>query len=66
MYFFLSLDATNPSAGPYLIATRTQTIGAHPGCGGGFFNGYIHQLQILFGTAKTAAQILDDATLFAY
>jgi len=32
----------------------------------GFFNGYIDQLAILFNTAKTATEILADATLVAY
>jgi hypothetical protein len=66
MYFLLLIDSTNPSATPCLITSGIQTIGAYPGCGGGFFDGYIDQLEILFGTAKTAAQILDDATLVAY
>jgi hypothetical protein len=48
-----------------LITAGIQTIGAYPYCGGGFFNGYIDQLQILFSRAKTAAEILDDATLVA-
>jgi hypothetical protein len=66
MCFLPSLDATNPYATPCLITSGVQTIGAYPGCGGGFFDGYIDQLEILFGTAKTAAQILADATLVAY
>ena len=68
MYFLPLLDSTNPYATPCLITSPTspQTIGAYPGGGAGLFNGYIDQLQILFGTAKTASQILDDATLVAY
>ena len=55
----------NPSAPPCLVTAGVQTIGAYPYCGGGFFNGYIDQLQILFSRAKTSAEILDDATLVA-
>jgi hypothetical protein len=62
----LFLDSTNGAAPPCLITSGLQTIGAYPGGGGGFFQGYIDQLQILFNTAKTAAQILDDATLVAH
>lgn len=49
-----------------MITAGVQTIGAYPSFGGGFFNGYIDQLQISFNVAKTAAQILDDATLVAH
>jgi hypothetical protein len=66
MFFLTLLDATHTNASPCIITSGSQVIGANPGCGGGFFNGYIDQLSILFGTAKTAAQILNDATLVAY
>ena len=56
----------NPNAPPCLITAGIQTIGAYPGLNGGFFHGYIDQLEILFGVAKTAAQILDDATLVVH
>jgi hypothetical protein len=66
-YYLLSLDATNPYATPCLItALGAQAIGAYPGGGGGYFDGYIDQVEILFNTAKSAAQILDDATLVAH
>ncbi|CAF3740234.1 unnamed protein product [Rotaria socialis] len=59
-------DATNPNALPCLITAGVQTIGAYPGCGAGFFDGYIDQLEILFSVAKTATEILNDATLVGY
>ena len=48
-----------------MVTAGVQTIGAYPYCGGGFFNGYIDQLQILYSRAKSSAEILDDATLVA-
>lgn len=61
--FLLLIDATNPSAPPCLITAGIQTIGSYPSYTSGYFHGYIDQLEILFGRAKTAAEILDDATL---
>ena len=66
MSFLLSLDAINTGAPPCLITAGVQTIGTYPGYGGGFFHGYIDQLTILFNRAKTAAEILADATLVVY
>ncbi|CAF3958888.1 unnamed protein product [Adineta steineri] len=60
------VDGTNTLAPPCLITSGTQTIGSYPAGGGGFFNGYIDQLEILFNRAKTSAEILDDATLVGY
>lgn len=59
------LDGIHTNSGPCLVNTGIQTIGAYPARTAGFFNGYIDQLQILLGTAKTNQQILDDATLVA-
>ncbi|CAF3513171.1 unnamed protein product [Rotaria socialis] len=60
------VDATHTNSSPCLITAGIQTIGAYPSFTSGFFNGYIDQLEILFGQAKTAAEILDDATLVGY
>ena len=49
-----------------MITSGVQTIGCYPWYNGGFFNGYIDQLTILFNRAKTAAEILADATLVVY
>ena len=57
------LDGTHFNASPCLITAGPQTIGCYFNFQGGFFDGYIDQLAILSNTAKTAAQILDDATL---
>ncbi|MCC7159854.1 MAG: hypothetical protein IT281_09970 [Ignavibacteria bacterium] len=66
LYSSFLLDATNPNALPCLITAGIQTIGSYPGCGAGFFHGYIDQLAILFSRAKTATEILNDATLVGY
>jgi len=42
-----------------------QAIGRYPQSAGGFFDGYLDQISILFNRAKTAAEILADATLVA-
>lgn len=64
---FLSfVDAINTNSQPCLITAGWQTIGSYPQGGGGFFDGYIDQLAILFNRAKTATEILADATLVAY
>ena len=64
--FLLLIDATNPNAAPCLITSGIQTIGSYFHYGAGFFHGYIDQLGILFNRAKTAAEILDDATLVGH
>ena len=58
------IDGVNPSAPGCLITSGGQAIGMYPQ-GGGLFDGYIDQLQILFNRAKSAQEILDDATLVA-
>ena len=65
MLFFLSglVDATHSGSAPCQITAGVQTIGAYWHGGAGYFDGYIDQLQILFNRAKTASEILDDATL---
>ncbi|CAF1183323.1 unnamed protein product [Adineta steineri] len=61
------VDGTNTLAPPCLITSGIQTIGSYPPIyNGGFFDGYIDQLEILFNRAKTSAEILDDATLVGY
>ena len=60
------VDAVNPGAPPCLINSALQTIGCYPGVAAGYFHGYIDQLTILFNTAKTAAQILEDAALVVH
>ena len=60
------LDGTHQNASPCLITAGPQTIGCYFNFVHGFFDGYIDQLVILFDTAKTAAEILDDATLVVY
>ncbi|CAF4132889.1 unnamed protein product, partial [Adineta steineri] len=63
----LTVNGTNTLAPPCLITSGTQTIGSYPPIyNGGFFDGYIDQLEILFNRAKTSAEILDDATLVGY
>lgn len=56
----------NSNAPPCLITSGIQTIGCYPAAGGGFFHGYIDQLGILFGRAKTSSEILIDASVVAY
>ena len=60
------LDAINTNAPPCLITAGIQTIGCYFSLGAGFFHGYIDQLAILFNRAKSASEILTDATLVAY
>ena len=60
------LDAVHVNAPPCEVTAGIQTIGAYSQCNGGLFNGYIDQLSILFNRAKSASEILDDATLVAY
>ncbi|CAF1159758.1 unnamed protein product [Adineta steineri] len=59
-------DAINSQAPPCLSTGGIQTIGVYTSYNGGFYNGYIDQLEISLGRAKSAAEILDDATLVAY
>ena len=66
MIYFARLDAVNTPSPPCLITSGLQVIGAYSQAAGGFFHGYIDQLTILFNRAKTAAEILADATLVVY
>ncbi|CAF1181192.1 unnamed protein product [Adineta steineri] len=59
-------DAINSQAPPCLSTGGIQTIGVYTSYNGGFYNGYVDQLEISLGRAKSAAEILDDATLVAY
>ncbi|CAF1501472.1 unnamed protein product [Adineta steineri] len=59
-------DAINYQAPPCLSTGGIQTIGVYTSYNGGFYNGYIDQLEISLGRAKSAAEILDDATLVVY
>jgi hypothetical protein len=62
----LLLDGRHINASPCLVTSGIQTIGCYQYYTAGFFTGYIDQLAILFNTAKTAAEILADATLVCY
>lgn len=64
--FLYFLDAVHNNSSPCQITAGIQTIGCSPNFLDGFFDGYIDQLTILFNQAKTAEQILADATLVAY
>ncbi|CAF1572527.1 unnamed protein product, partial [Adineta steineri] len=59
-------DAINSQAPPCLSTGGIQTIGVYSTYDGGFYNGYIDQLKISFDRAKSAVEILNDATLVAY
>ena len=60
------IDAIHTGAPPSIVTSGTQTIGCYNTYTGGFYNGYIDQLVILFNRSKTAAEILADATLVGY
>ena len=60
------LDGIRTNASPCLITLGTQTIGGPGFAAMNFFDGYIDQLTILFDRAKSAEEILADATLVAH
>ncbi|UJR10924.1 hypothetical protein I4U23_015109 [Adineta vaga] len=66
IYYNGVADSIHTEAPPCVITAGIQTIGTYQDHNGGFFHGYIDQLQIFFNRAKTATEILNDATLVGY
>jgi len=70
-YIYLNgyLTCTHTSAGPFLATSGAITIGAINNTGAAtpyyFWTGYIDEITFI-SQAKSASQVLDDATLVAY
>ena len=64
--FDLLLDGIHTNASPSLVTTGLQTIGGPGILAVQYYDGYLDQLTILFDRAKSAEEILVDATLVAH